>query len=104
MIIDPGAHWTTGARPGLPEWQSSQGHSMLALRWTGPAGTADKAPDRLLAAATRAPKPPLTAAELGVFRTSLEPGLHLIALPEEYVIGPWAQRPGAAPPTTRRAA
>ncbi|MEW1760543.1 hypothetical protein AB0393_29025 [Streptomyces cyaneofuscatus] len=105
VILDPVHRWHRPVHPGLPEQHSDDGHGMLVLRWTGPPGDDHRAPALLEDAVVRAPAAPPTGAELAAFQATLPPGLHLIDLPDRYVIGPWAQRPGttrAAPP--RRAA
>ncbi|WP_328973396.1 hypothetical protein [Streptomyces sp. NBC_00239] len=94
-ILDPVHRWHRPVHPGLPEQHPDYGTGMLVLRWTGPPGEDIHAPALLEAAAARAPAAPPTGAELEAFQTSLPPGLRLIDLPDKYVIGPWAQRPGA---------
>lgn len=94
VILDPVHRWHRPVHPGLPEQSPGEGHGMLVLRWTGPPGEDAHAPALLEAAAARAPVTPPTGAELRAFQASLPPGLHLIDLHDQYVIGPWSQRPG----------
>ncbi|ATM24556.1 hypothetical protein SMD44_p10057 (plasmid) [Streptomyces alboflavus] len=92
-ILDPRDRWACPTYPGLPEWQPEDGHGMLVLRWTAPPSQAAEGPRQLAAAAAQAPRAP-SGPELAAYQASLPTGVHLISLPANHVIGPWAQRPG----------
>ncbi|MFJ8752066.1 hypothetical protein ACIREO_22455 [Streptomyces sp. NPDC102441] len=95
-ILDDRHRWACRTYPGLPERQPDNGHGMLVLRWTAPAGRTAEGPARLSAAAAQAPKTPTSPEELAAYQASLPAGVRLIALPASQVIGPWSQRPGRA--------
>lgn len=96
VILDGVGRWDRPTGLGLPLRRPGDGHGMLVLRWTGPESEEASAPALLAQAAARAPFMPTEGDELLTYQRSLPPGLFLIALHDEFVLGPWAQRPGAA--------